>query len=189
MPYLSNEELKSLGFKSLGREVKISSFAAIYNCQDISIGDFSRIDDFCVISGKVTIGKRCHITPQCLVAGGTPGITIEDYATLAYGVKIFSQSDDYSGESMTNSLIPKKYKNEIFKSVHLGKYSIIGAGAIILPGANISEGVSVGAMSLVTKPTTAWKIYAGCPAKIIKDRSKKLLNIANQFEAEQNDSI
>ena len=86
--------------------------ASIYNHEQISIGDNSRIDDLCVVSGKVSIGKNVHITPQCLIAGGLKGVEFHDYTTVAYGVKIFTQSDDYLGFTMTNSTIPAKYKNE-----------------------------------------------------------------------------
>ena len=72
MAYLSEEQLNAMGFKNLGINVKISDKASIYNCEQITIGDHSRIDDFCVISGKVTIGQYCHITPMCLLAGGIP---------------------------------------------------------------------------------------------------------------------
>ena len=108
MAYLSIQELKSMGFKSLGKSVKVSDKASIYNPEKIELGDFSRVDDFCIISGNVTLGKYVHITPMCLVAGGEPGIFLNDFCTLAYGVKIFAQSDDYSGMTMVNSLIPKK---------------------------------------------------------------------------------
>jgi len=118
MAYLDEKQLLNLGFKSIGLNVKISDKASIYDCEQIEIGDHSRIDDFCVISGKIKIGKYCHITPTCLVAGGAPGITLSDFTTIAYGVKIFSQSDDYSGNSLTNSLIPKKYKRKSFSQFY-----------------------------------------------------------------------
>jgi len=108
MAYLSDKELLSMGFKRLGSNVKISDKAAIYDCHKIEIGDNSRIDDFCIVSGNVVIGRNTHITPQCLVAGGSPGIIIGDFIALAYGVKVFAQSDDYSGKTMVNSTIPKK---------------------------------------------------------------------------------
>ena len=190
MAYLSQKQLESLGFKSLGINVKISDKASIYNHHQIEIGDNSRIDDFCILSGKIEIGSYCHITPMCLIAGGEPGISIADYSTLAYGVKVFSQSDDYSGESMVNSLIPKKYKNEYFSQVYIGKHVIVGAGAVIFPGVCLEEGCSIGSMSLVLKSTKAWGIYAGIPAKRIKERSKKLLTLVDDFISEvKNDSI
>src|SRR5574344_1337876 len=140
MAYYTEEELKNLGFKYIGKNIKISDKASIYNFDQIEIGDNSRIDDFCVISGKITIGCNVHITPMCLVAGGEKGIIFEDFTTIDYGVKVLTQSDDYSGETMTNSTIPKKYKNEFKQSVVLKKYSIVGAGSIIMPGVILAEG-------------------------------------------------
>lgn len=189
MPYLSSEQLQALGLKSIGENVKISERAVIYNPELISIGDNSRIDDFCLLSGNIAIGKFVHVTPMCLIAGGTPGVILQDYVTIAYGVKIFSQSDDYSGETMTNSLIPKKYKREIFKSVYVGRFAIIGAGSVVLPGADVCEGVSIGAMSLVLYPTEPWGIYAGVPVRYVKKRNKNLLNLSRKFEGELSDSV
>lgn len=184
MGYLAKKDLACMGFKRLGENVKISDKASIYNPDQIELGSNIRIDDFCVVSGKITIGSHCHITPMCLIAGGVPGLLIADFCTLAYGVKIFTQSDDYSGGSMTNSLIPKKYKNEIFKSVELERQTIIGAGSIVFPGVKISEGCAVGAMSLVTRSTDPWGIYAGNPAKRMRDRRRDLLKLEAEFMKE-----
>lgn len=191
MAYLSSQELSIMGFKSLGKNIKISDKASIYNADQIEINDNSRIDDFCVISGNVKIGRNVHITPQCLIAGGIPGLLIEDFATLAYGVKVFTQSDDYSGETMTNSTIPKIFKNEIFQPVRIGKHTIIGAGSIIMPGVIVSEGNSIGANSLVLKSTESWSIYAGSPAKKIKNRKNDLLQLELEYlnGEGRNDSI
>lgn len=186
MAYLSDACLKEMGFKYLGKNVKISDKAAIYNCDQIEIGDNSRIDDFCIISGTVKIGKYCHITPMCLLAGGTPGIILQDFVTLAYGVKVFSQSDDYSGQTMTNSLIPTKYKNEFKAAVILEKFSIIGANSTIMPGVIVAEGCSVGAMSLILKSTISWGVYVGIPAKRVRERSKEMLKLTKEFLCESN---
>ena len=61
MAFYTQSELSELGFKFLGRNVKISNKAAIYGHENISIGDNSRVDDFCVISGRVTIGRNVHM--------------------------------------------------------------------------------------------------------------------------------
>jgi acetyltransferase-like isoleucine patch superfamily enzyme len=181
LAYYNEKELEKLGFKYLGKEVKISTKAAIYDCENISIGDYSRIDDFCIVSGDLKIGKYCHITPQCLIAAGVAGITIEDFCTFAYGVKIFSQSDDYSGESMTNSLIPKKYKLEKLAKIRIQSQSIIGAGSCILPGVTIGEGTAIGAMSLVLEDTDPWSIYFGIPAVKHRPRSQVARDLKNKF--------
>jgi len=181
MAYLSRSELEGMGFKSLGENVLISDKASIYDYGKIAIGDNSRIDDFCVISGRVDIGRFNHITPMCLVAGGQSGILFEDFCTLAYGVKVFSQSDDYSGESLVNSLVPKEFKNEILEPVKLGKHVVVGAGSIIFPGVNIAEGCSVGAMSLVANSTKPWGIYVGIPVRRIKERKQDLIELEKEF--------
>ena len=115
---------------------------------------------------------------------------MQDFSTLAYGVKVFSQSDDYSGETMVNSLIPKKFKNEIFGSVFIGKHVIIGASSVIFPGVIVSEGCSIGAMTLVNKSTDPWGIYVGNPARKVKNRKKDLLVLEKEFLKDlENDSI
>lgn len=181
MAYYTNEQLKELGFKHIGKNVKVSDKASIYNFDQIEIGDNSRIDDFCVISGNVKIGRNVHIVPMCLVAGGEKGIVFGDFTTISYGVQVFTQSDDYSGRTMTNSTIPKEYKNEFKKEVILKKYSIVGAGSIIMPGVILEEGTSVGAMSLVIKSTKPWGVYVGSPIRRIKDRDKNILILEKKY--------
>ena len=184
MAFLSQSELAAIGFKSLGKNVKISDKAAIYNADQIEIGDNSRIDDFCVISGKIKIGKNIHITVFCNLAGGSEGIVLEDFSTLAYGCHVFTQSDDYGGLALTNSTIPAQYKNEKKLAVKICRHSIIGAKSVIVTGVTLSEGTSVGAMSLVTKTTEEWSIYFGIPAKKIKDRKRELLKLEIKYLSE-----
>lgn len=121
MAFLSESELASRGFKKLGRNVKISDKASIYNADQIELGDNSRIDDFCVLSGRVIIGRNVHIAVFCNVAGGEKGVTFEDFSGLAYGCHVFSQSDDYSGRSLTNPTVPDEYKTETKAAVLIRK--------------------------------------------------------------------
>lgn len=181
MAYLTASQLAERGFKSLGENVKISDKASIYNAEQIEIGDYSRIDDFCVLSGKIKIGSFCHIAAMCLVAGGQKGICLDDFCGLSYGTKVFSQSDDYSGGAMVSPLVPLEYKDEKKEKVVLGRHVIVGAGSTVLPGVSVAEGCSIGAMTLVNKSTTPWGIYVGIPAKRVKERKKDLLVLEKQF--------
>lgn len=181
MAFYTQDELKTMNFKDLGENVKISKNASIYNHELISIGDNSRIDDFCVLSGNITIGKNVHVAVFCNLAGGEKGIIMEDFSGLAYSVNVFTQSDDYTGKSLTNPTVPDKYKLETKKQVVLKKHVIVGAGSIIFPGVILEEGCSVGAMAMVTRSTEPWKIYSGIPAKPIKDRKKDLLVCEKEY--------
>lgn len=60
--FYNKEELKQIGFKSIGEDVLISKKASIYSPKSIIIGDHVRIDDFTILSGNITIGNYVHIS-------------------------------------------------------------------------------------------------------------------------------
>lgn len=185
MAFLNEQQLAQMGFKHLGTNVRISDKASIYNPDQIEIGDHSRIDDFCVISGKVIIGRNVHIAVFCNVAGGEKGVTFEDFSGLAYGCHVFTQSDDYSGRTLTNPTVPGKYKREIKKAIVIGRHSIVGTSSLIFPGVTLAEGTSVGALSMVTKSTEEWSVYFGNPAKRIKARKRDLLELEKEYLSDE----
>lgn len=190
MAYLSRDAIEAVGFKSLGKDVRISDKASIYNPERIEIGDFSRVDDFCVISGNVCIGRNVHIAPLCLVAGGEKGIVLSDFSGLAYHVQVFSQSDDYTGLTLTNPTVPSRFKKETKAPIHVGRHVIVGAGSVIFPGVSVADGCAIGALSLVNRTTEAWGIYVGNPARRVKERRKDLLVLEASYLSEQpSDSI
>ena len=53
--------------------------------------------------------------------------------------------------------------------MYIGSNVRIGAHAILLPGSKIGDGASVGAGSVVTSEVPADTIFAGNPAKFIKN--------------------
>jgi acetyltransferase-like isoleucine patch superfamily enzyme len=181
MNIYSEEELKNIGFKSIGNNVRISKKASIYSPNLISIGSNVRIDDFCVLSGEISIGSNIHIAVYSGLFGGREGIFIEDYSNISSKVTIYAISDDYSGETMTNPTIPEKYKNVQEEKVIIEKHVIIGSGCVVLPGVRLKEGSAFGAMSLINKSVTSWSINAGIPIRKIKNRSKNLLNLEREF--------
>ncbi len=181
MAFLSFEQLQAMGFMELGHGVRISDKASIYDAGRIAIGDHSRVDDFCVLSGRISMGRNVHLAVFCNVAGGSEGVTLEDFSGLAYGCQVFSQSDDYSGRSLTNPTVPTRFKHEARKSVRIGRHCILGAQTVVLPGVHLAEGCSVGAMSMVTKSTQPWGVYFGIPAKRIKERRRDLLALEQEY--------
>lgn len=179
MAILSEQQLKDIGFKSIGKNVRISDKASIYGAQGISIGDNVRIDDFVVLSageGGIEIGNYIHIAVFSLLIGAGK-ITLSDFCNISSRVSIYSSSDDYSGEFMTNPMVPEELTNVIHAPVFLAKHVIIGSGSVVLPGITLSQGVAVGALSLVVKSVSDFSIVAGCPAKVIKKRQTNLLNL------------
>ena len=51
--FLSESELKTIGFLKYGTNVLVSRKASIYNPEQIVLGDNIRIDDFCILSGNI----------------------------------------------------------------------------------------------------------------------------------------
>ena len=182
--FYSLEELKKLGFKSIGAgcndndlDVLLSKKASIYGIENISIGNHIRIDDFCILSGNVTIGNYVHIAAYCALFGGKSGIEIKDFSGVSSRTAIYAESDDYSGKALSNPTVPYEYRDVQGGKVVLEKHSIIGTGSTILPGVCVGEGTAVGSMSLVNKSLESWTIYIGIPCHKIKDRDKNLINL------------
>ncbi|TPG12982.1 acyltransferase [Sphingomonas koreensis] len=174
-----------MGFKSIGENVSISTDCIIIGLGNISIGDHTRIDSGTAIfanGADITIGCNVHISGGCHLAG-RGGITMEDFSGLSQGVRIFSASDDYSGAYMTNPTVPEEFTNATIEPVVLGRHVIVGAGSVILPGCSIGEGSAVGALALVAKPLAQWGIYAGNPARLVRERSRDLLAHEKDFTA------
>jgi galactoside O-acetyltransferase len=181
--FYTTSELCGLGLKAFGDNVRISRKASIYQAEAISMGSHVRVDDFCILSGGegICIGNYVHVSPYSVVYGSS-GVVMEDYTGLSPRCTVLSESDDFSGNSMVHPFFSDEFKPGYIKgAVTLRKFAQVGAGSTILPGVEIGEGSAVGAHSLVTKSCEPWGIYAGVPAKRIKERSRKLLEIERHF--------
>ena len=184
--FLSREELERIGFANLGQNVLVSRKASIYSPELISLADHVRVDDFCCLSGLITLGRNTHVTPYCLLAGGTEGILSGEFCTFAYRVSVFSQSDDYLGSSMVNSTISPRFKLEKKAQIFICDHVIVGASSVVMPGVCLAEGTSIGAFSLIIKSTEPWGVYYGIPAIRQKERSKNILKLANDYRIQTN---
>jgi galactoside O-acetyltransferase len=183
MAFLDAATIQDMGFSSVGHDVRISDRASFYNCANIALGDNVRIDDFCILSagqGGIAIGQHVHIAAYSSLIGAGK-ITIADFANISSRVSIYSSNDDYSGATMTNPTIPARYTGVSHADVRVGRHVIIGSGSVILPGASLGEGAAVGALSLIQKDCRAFGIYAGTPARFIKERKRDLLELEKQF--------
>ena len=176
--FLDSTELKALGLKKYGENVLISRNAILYSPELLELGDHVRIDDFVTISGKVIIGSYIHVAQFCCLYGGEAGIYLDDFSSVSSKSTIYVTTNDYSGESMTNPMVPLGLRTtDINAPVHLCKHAIIGCSSVILPGVTIGTGSALGSMSFYKRDLPAWGINAGCPARKIRDRSKRILDM------------
>lgn len=179
MSFYSQDELRQLGFAALGEGVRISRKASLYGIGRISVGDASRIDDFCVLSageGGISIGHHCHVAVMCTIIG-RGRVEIGDLSTLSGRVSVYSSSDDYSGAALTNPTVPEELTRVDHNPVSIGRHVIVGAGSVVLPGAVLEDGVAVGALSLVKERLDAFSLYGGVPARRFGPRKHNFLEL------------
>ena len=183
MAVFGRDVLEAMGFAFLGSDLHISDRAAFYGCANITLGNNVRIDDFCVLSagqGGIEIGNHVHIAVySCLIGKGR--ITLSDFCNISSRVSIYSSSDDFSGAAMTNPTVPSRFTAVTHADVVLGRHVIVGCGSAVLPGTRLEDGVAVGALSLVRSDCAAFGIYAGTPARFIRERRRDLLELEKQF--------
>ena len=169
--FLRDDELAQLGLAAIGADVRISRHALLIGAERIAIGDRSRIDAFSVLAAgeRLTIGRNVHIGAHAAVLGRGP-VDIGDFASISARCTIFSSSDDYSGETMTNPTVPDTYRGTVDARVVVNCHVILGAGTTVLAGVTLGESAAVGAMSLVKEDVAAFTIVAGVPARVIGER-------------------
>lgn len=177
--FLTKRQINKLGIRYIGKDVQISDKAVFYNPRQLYIGDYSRIDDFVIISAPCIIRKYVHVGCYASIVGKA-FLVMDDYSGISSRVSVFTSGDSYDGEYMTNPCVPEAYRNTHHSEVHLGRHVVVGAGSVILPGVLLSHGVAVGAMSLVNTSQPPDKIVAGVPAKVIKDRKLNIYNLEKQ---------
>lgn len=182
MAFLDKFGLHCLGLKSYGTNVLISDKCSIYGT-DIEIGNNVRVDDFCILSGKIRLGNNIHIGAYCALYGKF-GIVMEDYTGLSPRCTIFSASDDFSGNFLISPMNPKEYTNVQGGQVTLRKFVQVGAGTVIMPDLEISMGSAIGAMSFVKSNIKPFETWGGNPLKYIKGRSIQMIGLAKELENE-----
>jgi dTDP-4-amino-4,6-dideoxy-D-glucose acyltransferase len=182
MSWLTNKELMEMGFGSLGRNLLLSSKGSYYNTKNIHLGDNVRIDDFCIVSageGGIRIGRNVHISAFASIVGQAP-IDFEDFSGISNKVAVFSSTDDFA-KGMTNPTIPDRFRRLKHLPVRLGRHAVVGSNSVLLPGSELAEGTSVGALSVVRGKLEPWSVYMGNPVKRIMARSRGIIDLEREF--------
>jgi len=185
--YYTEIDLHNMGFNRIGKNVRIAKNSTIIGIENIELGSNVRIDSYTTIiaaeNGFLRLGSYIHIAGYCYLSAGN-GIVMRDFSGLSHGVRIYSSTDDYTGNHLTNPTVPEKYTGVSGGTVDIGRHVIIGSGSVILPTVTIGEGSAIGALSLVTKSLDSWGVYFGSPVKRLKNRSKKLLELEAELMRE-----
>lgn len=160
--------------KHLGKNSIIGKTVRIRYPELVSIGDNCIIDDFTYISTNLELQNNVHISSGCkLIGGKDSSVSFGEFSTLAPNVVLAAGNDDYIS-GIGTPMLPSQYKGNVEHGrIDLEQLTIIGSNSVILPNICVEEGAALGALSLVNCNLKAWQLYAGIPAKIIKQRNKE----------------
>ena len=130
-----------------------------------SCGKNVNIERNACFNPSVIIGNNSGIGIRCELNGP---VVIGDDVMMAPDVIIYT-----SGHCFERTDIPMMLQGGTEpKEVIIGDDVWIGRRAIILPGVHIGKGSVVGAGAVVTKDVPEFTVVAGVPAKVVKSRQK-----------------
>lgn len=102
---------------------------------------------------------------------GCAEIVIEREVAIGFEAMIVTVSHDGEHEDRRGAL-------GMEKPIHIGAGAWIGARAILLPGCEIGEGCIIGAGAVVTGRCEPHKLYAGVPARPVRDLTRGKFHLA-----------
>lgn len=123
----------------------------------------------CIIQDSCFIGPFVEIQKNCIIGKETK---IQSHSFICELVKIGSNCFISHGVMFVNDKFksggPAGGDQSLWESTFIGDNVSIGTGSVILP-VSICDDVVIGAGSVVTKDITQKGIYAGNPAKLIRN--------------------
>ena len=139
---------------NFGINCKVITPVNLYGC---SMGDNVFVGPFVEIQGGVVIGNNCKIQSHSFIC---ERVTIGNDCFIGHGVMfvndLFSNGQPAGGDKL-------QWKNTL-----IDNQVSIGSNATILP-VSICSNVVIGAGAVVTKNIDKPGVYAGNPARFIKD--------------------
>lgn len=150
-PILFESGIKNVQF---GKNVKIVQPVNIYGC---SIRDNCFIGPFVEIQKDVSIGSNTKVQSHTFIC---ELVTIGDDCFIGHGVMFINDLFSKGGPAQGDKLL--------WLSTKIGNKVSIGSNATILP-VEICDNVVIGAGAVVTKNISNPGVYAGNPARLIKN--------------------
>jgi acetyltransferase-like isoleucine patch superfamily enzyme len=137
-----------------GSDCKVVKPVNLYEC---TIGQGTFVGPFTEIQRGVVIGARCKIQSHAFVC---ELVTIGDDCFIGHGVMFINDTFSSGG--------PAGGRREMWKSTRIGDRVSIGSNATIMP-VEICNGAVIGAGAVVTKTIRVPGVYAGNPARKLRD--------------------
>lgn len=153
IPTIFSAKIVNVAF---GERVKIVEPVNMYGC---SIGDDCFIGPFTEIQKSVSIGNRVKVQSHTFIC---ELVTIGDDCFIGHGVMFVND--------LFQTGAPAGGDQSQWKKTNIGNHVSIGSNATVLP-VSICDHVVIGAGSVVTQDITKPGIYAGNPARLLRNLS------------------
>lgn len=136
-----------------GKGVKVVQPVNLYGCR---VGDDCFIGPFVEIQKGVCIGARTRVQSHSFIC---ELVSIGEDCFVGHGVMFINDTFATGG--------PARGRKELWRSTHIGNRVSIGSNATIMP-VDICDDVVIGAGAVVTRPIQEPGVYAGNPARLIR---------------------
>lgn len=142
-------------------------------------GENCFLADNAVVVGEVTMGDNCTVWFNAVVRGDVHSITIGDDTNIQDGAIIhctYQKAKTVIGDKVSIA------HNAIVHGCTIEDNVLIGMGAIIMDDAVVQTGavIAAGAVVLPRTVVEANSIYAGIPAKKVKDTGPEMLEVISR---------
>ena len=163
-------------FIGLNKKIRIGKSNKIYSRVqfvinyggEINIGNNNEfLFGVCLMTygGSIRIGDNCSINPYTIIYGHGKGTIIGDNVLIAGHCMIIPSNHIYNDIN-----IPINKQGEKSKGIVIEDDVWLGTGVKILDGVKIGKGAIVAAGAVVNSDVPSYSVYAGIPAKKIKER-------------------
>ena len=164
----------------MSKENKYFIHESSYVDDDVEIGEGSKIWHFSHIQSGAIIGKNCSIGQNVNIANN---VKIGNHVKIQNNVSVYEgiELEDYvfCGPSMvfTNIKLPRsefpQRGSEYYAKTLVKKSASIGANATIVCGVTIGKYAMIGSGAVVTKDVPPYSLVIGNPGRVVGKVDKK----------------
>ena len=141
------------------------------------IGENTFVADNAALLGDVTVGDNCSIWYGAVLRGDVSAIRIGNGSNVQDGAVLhgtLGASESVLGENVSVG------HNAVVHGARIGNDVLIGMGSVIMDNAVVPDGTVIAAGAVVLSGSVLEPgIYAGVPAKKVKDASEKIRLMAH----------
>jgi acetyltransferase-like isoleucine patch superfamily enzyme len=135
----------------IGREVEVSPDP------EISIGNYTSVQDRCNFLGHLAVGANCIFAPNVFMSSAI-------HQFMERPAWLIRDQDALAADPSHVAGIPRSLP------IHIDEDCWIGINAVIMRGVTLGRGCVVGANSVVTRSFPPYSVVAGAPARLLRNR-------------------